>query len=109
MATKLSLLILLYTLTTALSHAADNAADANIALIKAGRAKAQGCTRCHGRHGIRQAAKTSRFEGSTGAFATRELLAFREGSRNHVIMSGVAKTLSDDDIRAISAWLDSLD
>lgn len=78
------------------------------ALAKQGRNKAQNCTRCHGRLGIQKAAERAGMGTTVGKFAQRELMNFRAGLRQHVIMSGVATTLTDKDIEAISAWLDSI-
>jgi len=78
------------------------------ALIKKGRARGQGCTHCHGRYGIRKAAERAGMDASVGLFAERELLAYKSGARIHPTMSAISKTLSTEDIQAISAWLDSI-
>jgi len=83
-------------------------ADETLAMIKKGRAKAQGCTRCHGRKGIATAAKKAGMSSTVGFFAKTELEAFKSGSRVHPIMTAVAKALSEEDIRYIAIWLDSL-
>ena len=80
----------------------------NTAMIKAGRSKAQGCTRCHGRVGLKQLAERSQWSGTVGAFITRELVAFREKYRLHPVMNSVAAPLTDEDILQISSWFDSL-
>lgn len=77
-------------------------------LVRSGKAKAQLCTRCHGRNGLRQAAARSGLDENVGAFVTREIIAFRAGQRLHPIMTSIAETLSDTDLAAISAWLDSI-
>lgn len=82
-------------------------ADDNAALIKQGRAKAQGCTHCHGRNGIAEAANRAGAE-SVGLFAREELLAYKSGTRSHPTMSAIAQALSDDDIDLIARWLDSV-
>ena len=76
--------------------------------IKAGRAKAQSCTRCHGRDGVHQLALRAGWKDSDGQFAIVKLRAFRDGQESHVVMSAVASTLSDQDIEQIALWLDSI-
>ena len=76
--------------------------------IKAGRAKAQTCTRCHGRDGVHRLALRAGWKDSDGQFAIVKLRAFRDGQESHAVMSAVASTLSDQDIEQIALWLDSL-
>ena len=78
------------------------------ARIKSGRAKSQGCTRCHGRNGIQRLAVASGFDGTVGGFVTVTLTELRDGIRHHNIMSGIAAPLSDEDIGDIAAWAQSL-
>lgn len=82
--------------------------DSNAAMVKAGRAKAQGCTRCHGRTGLKQLADRNKWGGTIGAFITKELVEFREKYRLHPVMNSVAAPLTDEDILQISVWFDSL-
>ncbi|OED37394.1 hypothetical protein AB833_23500 [Chromatiales bacterium (ex Bugula neritina AB1)] len=95
-------------LAVAIVVAPNLSADNAKALIKEGRNKAQGCTRCHGRYGLQAAAQQQGSGTLVGAFVKRELENFRTGSRQHAIMSAVAARLSDTDIKAISAWFDSI-
>lgn len=76
--------------------------------IKTGRAKAQGCTRCHGRNGLANLAKQSGWDDPISGFIVRELVSFRSGHRSHGIMNAVAAPLSDEDILQISLWFESL-
>lgn len=76
--------------------------------LKSGRAKAQGCTRCHGRLGLAKLAKQDGWEGPIAGFITRELVSFRDGYRSHAVMNAVAAPLSDEDILQISLWFESL-
>lgn len=76
--------------------------------FKAGRAKAQGCTRCHGRKGIQQLAQSAGWTEDVGSFAQKGLTEFRDGTRVNNIMAGVAKNLSDQDIQDISYWLNAI-
>jgi len=72
--------------------------------IKLGRGKAQLCTRCHGRKGMVIAIGQIKWDGTIEEFVIKQLSDFRDGSRSNTIMSGIAKTLSDDDIAEIAAW-----
>jgi len=77
--------------------------------IKRGRAKAQNCTRCHGRSGFASLAKASAWNGPTGLFISNQLKKLRDGNIYHAVMTDVARSLSDDDIDDISAWVQSLE
>lgn len=81
---------------------------ANKAAIKAGRAKAQTCTRCHGRDGIHQLAVRAGWKDSDGQFALVKLRALRDGKVSHQVMSTVAAGLKDQDILQIALWLDAI-
>ncbi|MFK7853598.1 MAG: cytochrome c [Granulosicoccus sp.] len=81
---------------------------ANKAAIRAGRAKAQTCTRCHGRDGIHRLALRAGWKGSDGQFAIAKLREFRDGKVSHQVMSAVAAGLKETDILQIAQWLDSL-
>lgn len=78
------------------------------AAVRAGRAKAQSCTRCHGRDGIHHLAIRAGWQGSDGQYAMVQLQAFRDGRVSHEVMSAVASVLADEDIAQIGTWLDSL-
>jgi len=82
--------------------------DADKAAIKRGRAKAQGCTRCHGRDGIQRLAEATDWTGPVGLFVVKQLTELRDGVRHHVIMTDIARPLTDEDISEISAWVQSM-
>ena len=95
------------------ASAADNTTQADVATIsksdfKAGRYRAQGCTRCHGRTGMYNLARASNWEGSIAGFVVQQLTAFRDGQRVHAIMSNVSASLSDEDIALIAAWYEAV-
>ncbi len=77
-------------------------------LIKMGRARSQGCTRCHGRSGIKALAKSSAWQGSIAEFVVTQLAAFREGRRSHIVMSSIAEAMSDQDIALVATWYQSV-
>ncbi len=72
--------------------------------IKAGRGKAQLCTRCHGRLGMLHAISKNDYEGTVEAFVIKELVDFRTGARVHAVMTSISQTLSDQDINDVAAW-----
>ncbi len=76
--------------------------------IKSGRAKAQACTRCHGRDGIQRLAHSSQWDGPVGLYVIKQLTELRDGISHHPIMTDIARVLSDEDIAQISAWVQSL-
>lgn len=105
----LSLFLCLQVLTVSTSATAeDESAATKAAQIKQGRAKAQGCTRCHGRHGMQQFARRSDWDYSISTFVVKQLLLFRGNRRKHEIMNAVAKPLSNIDIYEIALWYESV-
>lgn len=80
----------------------------NEKLIKLGRSKSQGCTRCHGRSGMQSMAESSHWVGSVAEFVANGLTEFRDGKRMHEVMSSIAATLSDQDIALIALWYQSV-
>ena len=76
--------------------------------IRAGRGKAQLCTRCHGRLGMLKAVEIAKFKGTIEGYVIKELIDFRHGVRRHAIMNSIAQTLSDKDINDIAAWYNAI-
>jgi len=87
----------------ALSIAEAGAADA-----KAGKAKSQACSVCHGATGISTLPDAPNLAGQPEIYLANQLRAFRSGERRHEVMSVVAKSLSDDDIADLAAWFSSI-
>ena len=80
-------------ITTA--HAAD---------LAAGAAKAETCVACHGPRGISQMADTPSLAGQPDGFLQWQLVYFRSGTRKNPVMQAMATSLTDDDIRNLSAY-----
>lgn len=80
----------------------------NKKLVKMGRAKSQGCTRCHGRSGMQSLAESNGWPESIAEFVAVQLTAFRDGKRSHEIMSSIAKPMSDQDIALVALWYQSV-
>jgi cytochrome c553 len=76
------------------------------------------CRGCHGADGSGVDTRADQYavypsvRGQYGPYVVARLTSFREGqphdSTNDFIMSGVARTLDDESIQAIAAWLSSL-
>ena len=83
-------------------HAA-SAADA-----RAGRAKAQACSVCHGPNGISVVPDAPNLAGQPEIYVTNQLRAYRGGERRHEVMTVIAKPLTDAEIADLAAWFSSL-
>ena len=88
--------------------AASLPAPAEAADAAAGRKKANQCKICHGLDGIAQIPIAPHIAGENQIYLETQLKAFRNGKREHEIMSVVAKGLSDEDISDLSAWYASI-
>ena len=100
--------LLMLAMIGSLSTAMAKDADGLEAVIKQGRAKAQNCTRCHGRDGISQFVKKAGWEQSISTYVIKQLLLFRGKRRKHDIMNSVTASLSNIDIYEIALWYESV-
>jgi cytochrome c553 len=75
---------------------------------KAGRAKAQMCTVCHGANGISTLPDAPNLAGQPEIYISNQLRAYRSGERRHEVMNVVAKPLSDQEIADLAAWFSSI-
>lgn len=67
------------------------------------------CTACHGPTGAGLAsANFPSLKGQWAAYSELQLSAFRDGLRVNVMMNGVAKNMSNTDIKAISSYVGGL-
>ncbi|GAC1390177.1 MAG: cytochrome c [Variovorax sp.] len=76
--------------------------------VAAGRQKAAACAACHGPVGIAMAPDAPNLAGQPAAYIVAQLRAYRDGTRQHEVMSVMAKSLSDADIDNLGAWFSSL-
>lgn len=74
----------------------------------AGRKKATQCRTCHGIDGIAKIPIAPHLAGESQIYLETQLKAFRNGKREHEMMTVVAKGLSDADISDLSAWYASI-
>jgi cytochrome c553 len=72
--------------------------------IAAGRRKAVACQACHGLDGLAKYPDAPHLAGQPASYLARELSAYRSGTRRSEVMSVAAKSLSDEDIRDLSAY-----
>jgi cytochrome c553 len=82
-------------------------AGGDSALAKTGEEKAGVCRHCHGAQG-QGTAQIPRLAGQHPDYLEMQLRHFKEGSRQSGPMQGIASALSDDDIKALSAYFGSL-
>lgn len=71
---------------------------------EAGRKLAGMCRTCHGLDGYAKIPIAPHIGGEPAAYLAQQLTAFREGSREHEMMTVVARGLSDEQIRDVAAW-----
>jgi cytochrome c553 len=84
------------------------AAPALAAEAAAGRQKAVPCAACHGPLGLSTQPDAPNLAGQPALYVATQLRAYRGGTRNHEVMSLMAKPLSDADIDDLAAWFGSL-
>ena len=73
--------------------------------VAKGRAKAQAaCAMCHGNDGVATMPSAANLAGQASIYTEEQLKAYRSGKRPHEVMSVIAKTLTDEDIRNLAAW-----
>jgi len=80
------------------------------------KAAAAGCAACHGSGGLNKPGKDGisavqawpNLAGQNAAYLAIALKSFKDGSRNHAVMSSVAKTLSDSDVDNLAAYFASV-
>jgi cytochrome c553 len=62
------------------------------------------CQNCHGENGVAVQAGAANLAGQQKEYLTRQLRAFRSGSRQDPQMNTVAKPLTDADIEGLAEW-----
>lgn len=71
---------------------------------EAGRGLAGQCRTCHGMQGLAQIPNAPHIGGEPAVYLENQLRAFRDGQREHQMMSIVARGLSDQQIADLAAW-----
>ncbi|HEX7839641.1 MAG TPA: c-type cytochrome [Kofleriaceae bacterium] len=66
------------------------------------------CAACHGANGRIETPLTPVLAGQPSLYVITQLYLFREGRRSNEVMTAVAKTLTDDDLRGFSEFIETL-
>lgn len=66
------------------------------------------CAGCHGADGIALIEEAPNLAGENLIYTETQLKAFRTGKRVHDIMTPIASELTDEDMRAVAAWYESV-
>lgn len=82
-------------------------AGGDAALAKTGETKVAMCLGCHGEKGQGNG-QFPALAGQQTDYLVKQLKAFKDGSRKSGNMKAIASTLSDDDMKAIAAYLGNL-
>ncbi len=82
-----------------LAHAAGNAA--------AGKVKSVACQACHGTDGNSVNPAYPKLAGQSAGYLVKELTDFKDGKRTNPIMSGMAASLSTQDMEDIASYFSS--
>lgn len=94
----------LFALVTALLFASAPAMAGDAA---AGKAKSAICAACHGATGISISPLWPNLAGQKEMYLTKQIKAFRDGTRQDPTMAPMVATLSDDDIANLAAYFSS--
>lgn len=70
----------------------------------AGRKLAGACRTCHGIDGFARIPIAPHIGGEPAGYIARQLTAFRDGTREHEMMSVVARSLDDQKVADLAAW-----
>mgnify|MGYP003572756974 CR=1 FL=1 len=74
----------------------------------AGKAKAASCGACHGTDGISKAPLYPNLKGQKSGYITKQLKAFKSGTRKDPTMNAMSKPLSDADMANLAAYYEGL-
>ncbi len=88
-------------------QAASQAPQGTAEALYAQRFAAQ-CAACHGERGVSSLAQTPSLAGQHSFYAITQLFLFRQGRRDNLVMSAVARDMSDDDLRGFSEHIGRL-
>lgn len=76
--------------------------------VQKGEQLAQSCISCHGEKGISPAGMFPSLAGQTANYTYKQLRDYADGKRDNVMMSSIAKGLSEQDSADLAAWFQSL-
>ncbi|MDC8784790.1 c-type cytochrome [Roseateles koreensis] len=89
---------------TSAAMANEGAAPAKPDLAKGQAISSQVCAACHTADGSRGAPTNPILQGQHPEYLAKQLNEFKSGVRNNAIMKGMASTLSDEDIKNVTAF-----
>lgn len=89
----------------ALSAEAESLVDGD---LEAGKAKSTTCAACHGAEGISMTPLWPNLAGQNAKYVAEQLKNFKEGRRVNALMSSQAMMLSDEDMRDLAVYYESL-
>ena len=76
--------------------------------IDAGKARALTCTACHGQDGNSVNPEWPNIAGQGAGYLVEQLQAFKDGTRSNPLMTSQAVLLSDEDMRNLAVYFESL-
>ncbi|MGB7243407.1 MAG: cytochrome c [Sulfitobacter sp.] len=76
--------------------------------IENGQKLARKCSACHGKLGIAKDPEVPNLAGQSAFYLEKSLKDFREGVREDRRMTLIVRPLSDDDIKDLAAWYESI-
>ena len=76
--------------------------------IEAGEARALTCTACHGQEGNSVNPLWPNIAGQNAPYLVAQLQAYKDGTRNDPLMTSQAMLLSDEDMRNLAVYFESL-
>ena len=76
--------------------------------VEAGKSKSITCTACHGQEGNSVNPLWPNIAGQNAPYLAAQLEAFQNGTRNDPVMTSQAMLLSDEDIRDLAVYFESL-
>ncbi len=97
-----------YLLAMALASGMGLSANAMAGDIDAGKQHAASCAGCHGAAGISSNPAWPNLAGQQKAYLEKQMREFRSGKRQDALMTPMAKPLSDNDIKNLAAYYNSL-
>ena len=100
-----SLTALATILLAPVAASADSLVDGS---IEAGKARALTCTACHGQEGNSVNPLWPNIAGQGASYLVAQLQAFKNGERNDPLMTSQAMLLSDEDMRNLAVYFESL-
>ncbi len=72
--------------------------------IEAGKKISRSCRTCHGKDGIAKIPIAPHIGGETAEYIIKQLQAFKDGSREHEMMTVVVGGLEEQDIKDVASW-----